>query len=99
ISLADVKTIVFQAETNTINSVGTLFGLGARSLLFYEVPNLGLTPRFDGTALQSLASDLAESFNEASRADREQRIEGLYAGHIRFARRDQSRSLRIWLHE
>ena len=52
ISLADVKTIVSQAETNTINSIGTLFGLGARSLLFYDVPNLGLTPRFDGTALQ-----------------------------------------------
>jgi phospholipase/lecithinase/hemolysin len=65
ISLADVKTIVSQAETNTIKSVGTLFGLGARSLLYYEVPNLGLTPRFDGTALQSLASDLAGSFNAA----------------------------------
>jgi phospholipase/lecithinase/hemolysin len=65
ISLAEVKTVVSQAETNTINSVGTLFGLGARSLLYYEVPNLGLTPRFDGTALQSLASDLAESFNAA----------------------------------
>ena len=65
ISLAEVKTVVTQAETNTIDSVGTLFGLGARSLLFYEVPNLGLTPRFDGTALQSLASDLAESFNDA----------------------------------
>src|ERR1700722_3122529 len=63
ISLAEVKTVVSQAETNTIDSVGTLFGLGARSLLFYEVPNLGLTPRFDGTALQSLASGLAESFN------------------------------------
>ena len=63
ISLPEVKTIVSQAETNTIDSVGTLFGLGARSLLFYEVPNLGLTPRFDGTALQSLASGLAESFN------------------------------------
>jgi phospholipase/lecithinase/hemolysin len=65
ISLAEVKTVVSQAETNTIDSVGTLFGLGARSLLFYEVPNLGLTPRFDGTALQSLASDLARSFNLA----------------------------------
>ncbi len=63
ISLAEVKTVVSQAEANTIDSVGTLFGLGARSLLFYEVPNLGLTPRFEGTALQSLASDLAESFN------------------------------------
>jgi phospholipase/lecithinase/hemolysin len=65
ISLTEVNTVVSQAETNTIHSVGALFGLGARSLLFYEVPNLGLTPRFDGTALQSLASDLAESFNVA----------------------------------
>ena len=64
-SLPEDRTDVSQAETNTIDSVGTLFGLGARSLLFYEVPNLGLTPRFDGTALQSLASDLAESFNVA----------------------------------
>jgi len=32
-------------------------------LLFYEVPNLGLTPRFDGTVLQSLASGSAASFN------------------------------------
>ena len=63
ISLPEVKTVVAQAEANTIVSVKTLFGLGARSLLFYEVPNLGLTPRFDGTALQSLASGLAESFN------------------------------------
>jgi phospholipase/lecithinase/hemolysin len=65
ISLPEVETVVAQAETNTIDSVGTLFGLGARSLLYYEVPNLGLTPRFDGTALQSLASGLAESFNGA----------------------------------
>src|ERR1700722_11076675 len=65
ISLPEVRTVVSQAEINTIDSVGTLFGLGARSLLFYEVPNLGLTPRFDGTALQSLASGLAESFKVA----------------------------------
>jgi phospholipase/lecithinase/hemolysin len=63
ISLPEVKTVVAQAEANTIDSVKALFGLGARSLLFYEAPNLGLTPRFDGTALQSLASGLAESFN------------------------------------
>ena len=62
---AEVKTVVVQAEANTIDSVKALFGLGARSLLYYEVPNLGLTPRFDGTALQSLASGLAESFNGA----------------------------------
>ena len=63
ISLSEVQTVVSQAETNTINSVKTLVGLGAQSLLFYEVPNLGLTPRFDGTALQGLASGLAASFN------------------------------------
>ena len=65
ISLPEVKTVVAQAEANTIDSVKALFGLGARSLLYYEVPNLGLTPRFEGTALQSLASGLAESFNGA----------------------------------
>ena len=64
-TLDQVNAIVVEAETNTINSVKTLVGLGARSLLFYEVPNLGLTPRFDGTALQSVASGLAQSFNTA----------------------------------
>jgi phospholipase/lecithinase/hemolysin len=63
ISLPEVNKVVAEAEANTIYSVNALFGLGARSLLFYEVPNLGLIPRFDGTALQSLASGLAESFN------------------------------------
>jgi phospholipase/lecithinase/hemolysin len=63
ISFDGVQKVVGEAEANTIDSVKTLFGLGGRSLLFYEVPNLGLTPRFDGTALQSLASGLAESFN------------------------------------
>jgi phospholipase/lecithinase/hemolysin len=65
ISYDEVETVVVQAEANTIDSVKSLVGLGARSLLFYEVPNLGLTPRFDGTALQGDASDLAASFNAA----------------------------------
>jgi phospholipase/lecithinase/hemolysin len=65
ISYDEVETVVVQAEANTIDSVKSLVGLGARSLLFYEVPNLGLTPRFDGTALQGEASDLAASFNAA----------------------------------
>jgi phospholipase/lecithinase/hemolysin len=63
ISLPEVQTVVSQAESNTIDSVKDLVGLGAQSLLYYEVPNLGLTPRFDGTGLQDLASSLAESFN------------------------------------
>ena len=65
ISYDEVETVVLQAEANTIDSVKSLIGLGARSLLFYEVPNLGLTPRFDGTTLQMNASDLATSFNAA----------------------------------
>lgn len=65
ISYDEVETVVIQAEANTLDSVKSLVGLGARSLLFYEVPNLGLTPRFDGTALQADASDLAASFNAA----------------------------------
>ena len=63
LSLGGVQTVVSQAEGNTIDSVKSLIGLGAQSLLFYEVPNLGLTPRFDGSGLQSLASGLAASFN------------------------------------
>jgi phospholipase/lecithinase/hemolysin len=63
ITFGEVGTVVGQAEANTIKSVKSLVKLGAQSLLFYEVPNLGLTPRFDGTALQGKASDLAASFN------------------------------------
>jgi phospholipase/lecithinase/hemolysin len=62
---SELKTVMMQAEANTIDSVKALVGLGAQSLLFYEVPNLGLTPRFKGTALQKTASDLAASFNTA----------------------------------
>jgi phospholipase/lecithinase/hemolysin len=65
ILLPAVQKVVGEAEVNTIDSVKTLFGLGARSLLYYEVPNLGLIPRFDGSGLQSLASGLAASFNAA----------------------------------
>ena len=53
ISYDEVETVVIQAEANTLDSVKSLVGLGARSLLFYEVPNLGLTPRFDGTAFRA----------------------------------------------
>jgi phospholipase/lecithinase/hemolysin len=57
ISFDEVETVVGQAEPNTIKSVGSLVKLGAQSLLFYEVPDLGLAPRF--------ASGLAASFNAA----------------------------------
>ena len=103
ISYDEVETVVVQAEANTINSVKSLVGLGARSLLFYEVPNLGLTPRFDGTALQMkrerLGGVVQRRGAEGPRGVQERWTEGLYAGHLRSARRDQSRSVRIWLHE
>ncbi len=69
ISIAGVGTAVAEAETNTVHAVDALYLLGARNLLFYEVPNLGLTPEFEGTSLQGLASGLAQSFDETVLAD------------------------------
>ena len=54
ISIGGVDAVVAEAETNTVNDVEALVALGARSLLFYEVPDLGLTPLFRGSALQGL---------------------------------------------
>ena len=57
--------MVAQAEDNTIDAIDDLYELGARSLLFFGVQNLGNTPRFDGTPLQSLATELSVSFHTA----------------------------------
>ena len=66
-----VDTVVAQAEANTVHAVETLFRLGARNLLFYEVPDLGLTPHFraEGLAWQNLASGLAKSFDQTVLGD------------------------------
>lgn len=69
ISLGVVNSVVSEAETNTVDAVDTLVGLGARSLLFYEIPDLGLAPGVAGTPLQSLASSLSLSFNETVLGD------------------------------
>ncbi len=71
ISASEVGTVVAQAEANTVEAVETLFALGARNLLFFEVPDLGLTPHFlaEGTAWQNLASGLAESFDQTVLSD------------------------------
>ncbi len=71
ITINTVGTVVAQAESNTVHAVETLFGLGARNLLFYEVPDLGLTPHFraEGSAWQNLASGLAESFDQTVLSD------------------------------
>jgi phospholipase/lecithinase/hemolysin len=63
ITLGEVKTVVAQAEDNTIDAIDELYALGARSLLFFGVQNLGDTPRFDDTPLQSLATELSVSFH------------------------------------
>ncbi len=64
ISLSVVNAVVAQAETNTVNAIDDLYALGAHSLLFYELPNLGLGPLVEGTPLQGLASALALSFDQ-----------------------------------
>ena len=66
-----VGTAIAQAEANTVHAVDALFALGARNLLFYEVPDLGLAPHFsaEGPAWQNLASGLAKSFDQTVLSD------------------------------
>jgi phospholipase/lecithinase/hemolysin len=58
-------TVVTDAANSAAAEVKELHTDGARSLLFYEVPNLGLTPDImaEGAAAETLASSLAQLFN------------------------------------
>jgi phospholipase/lecithinase/hemolysin len=76
ITLITVGTVVAQAETNTVHAIDELYALGARSLMFFGVQNLGNTPRFVGTPLQSLADQLSQSF-EATVLDDLSGLDGL----------------------
>src|ERR1700729_3820877 len=71
ISPIGVGTVIAQAEANTVHAVESLFALGARNLLFYEVPDLGLAPHLsaEGPAWQNLASGLAKSFDQTVLSD------------------------------
>ena len=71
ISPSEAGTAIAQAEANTVHAVDALFALGARNLLFYEVPDLGLAPHLsaDGPDWQNLASAVAKSFNQTVLAD------------------------------
>jgi phospholipase/lecithinase/hemolysin len=71
ISPSVAGTAIAQAEANTVHAVEALFALGARNLLFYEVPDLGLAPHLsaDGPAWQNLASGLAKSFDQTVLSD------------------------------
>jgi phospholipase/lecithinase/hemolysin len=69
INLAEVEIVAAQAEANTVDAIDDLYALGARSLLFYGVPNLGHSPRFAGSPLQALASQLGLSFDATVLSD------------------------------
>ena len=102
-TLDQVNAIVVEAETNTIDSVKTL--CWARSALAAVLrgaePGADPTIRRDGASKrrERLGGVVQHRGASAPRAARGRWAEGFYAGHVRFARRDQSRSVRIWLHQ
>jgi phospholipase/lecithinase/hemolysin len=59
------------AANNAAAEVETLHTDGARSLLYYEVPQLGLTPEVEalGTGAETLADSLAQLFNSTLLSD------------------------------
>ena len=67
-TLNTLGTTVAQAEHNTVDAVEELWALNRRSLrlLFYEVPDLGLTPRVRswGDGWPAFAGGLAWSFDQ-----------------------------------
>ena len=102
LSLDGVQKVVGEAETNTIGSVKSLVGLGAQSLLYYEVPNLGSrTVRRYGASgpREQLGGFLFNTVVIGGLGSRGGRTEGLHGGHLRSARRDQGRSVEVWLHQ
>ena len=70
ISSADFVTGIGQAINNTVGAVTELYKDGMRSLLIYDVPQLGLTPEFNTDAKAAQAADYwAKTFNAAVLAD------------------------------
>ena len=62
---SEITKVVSQAAANAISGVVDLYNDGARDLLFYEVPDAGLTPLVFGTPQQSLISGIALTFDQA----------------------------------
>jgi outer membrane lipase/esterase len=75
-----VTNVVAAAETNTVDAIESLYALGARNILFYEVPDLGLTPRFHNTPLQGYASFYAKWFDNTLLSDPRLRPYKQYGG-------------------
>jgi phospholipase/lecithinase/hemolysin len=52
-----------QAADNIAGGIGALYADGARNVVIPNLPDLGLTPAYRGTALQADATALTEQFN------------------------------------
>jgi phospholipase/lecithinase/hemolysin len=58
---ADLEAFLSVAVANTVGAVDALYADGARSLLYYEVPDLSLVPAFEAGG--ALGGELAAQFN------------------------------------
>jgi outer membrane lipase/esterase len=58
----DLGAFLTDAETNTVDAIHDLYNDGARSLLYFEVPDLSVVPAFESAG--PLAGALAMEFND-----------------------------------
>lgn len=80
-----------QAATNMVNNIATLAGMGARTIVVPNLPNIGATPAFNGTATGAQGGQLASgAFNTALSQGLDALQAGLPAG-TRIIRVDTSR--------
>ena len=98
---ASLPGVVSAAIINTIAAVTDLFADGARNLLFYDVPQLSLTPDLnsDSTLVKTAADAAAEAFNAGvlarSHGAGGGRAESLQPRCLRSPRRHRLQSLRV----
>jgi phospholipase/lecithinase/hemolysin len=65
------------AADNLANAALDLYDLGARDLVLFDVPDLGVTPAFNTSPYKSLATELAASFNADVASDLATMVPGL----------------------
>ena len=63
INLTQAENIIGEAAANVADSVATLETLGAKKLVLFDVPNLGVTPAFSTGPLNGWATEFASLFN------------------------------------
>jgi outer membrane lipase/esterase len=61
----DLPGIIQTAAGAMVTQIGTLKGAGARYVLAYTLPNIGVTPQFGGTPLAATVTSLAAGYNTA----------------------------------